>query len=193
MRTLFIAAVVLLAGSMATEMTAQNAIAAVVKKCESMKDVNINKVRSRDKDSKELTREITNIMISNNPALVNEIVAAFAKDGENALHSSESSSNGKVTSIFYRFENASYSFSQSDDGNATVTVITGEGKATISDMIRNGGAYYSPNTPESKKLAEGILRSLEKDKKIALRSLAEKKKREERALRSLEKDKNDNK
>jgi len=132
MRTLFIAAVALLAGSMVTETTAQNAVAAVVKKCESMKDVNINKVRSRDRGSKEVTSEVISITISDNPSLVNEVIAAFEKDKGNALDSSESSANGKITNIFYRFEKVAYSFSQSDSGNAVVTAMTGQRNFRVS-------------------------------------------------------------
>ncbi len=155
MRNLVVAAVLLLTGSMAMDLMAQDAIAAVVKKCETQKDVQVQKVRSRDKDTKEVTREITNLTIVNNPSLVNELVAAFNKDKANALDESESMSNGKTTNLYCRFEKVSYSYTQNDEGNATISVIVGDnmryfgaGKIAPGTVVRPKGRAEAPRVAE---------------------------------------------
>lgn len=159
MRNLFIAAMLLLTGSLTTEMVAQDAIAAVVKKCESQKDVDIHKARSRDKDSKEVTREVTTITIKNNPSLANEFIAAFNKDKANALDEAESSANGKVTHLFYRFDNVSYSYLLSDDGNVMISVMSGEGT-----NMRYFGGVKAPATPRAADRAVGRTETPAKEK-----------------------------
>ncbi len=151
MRNLFIAAMLLLAGSLTTELMAQDAVAAVVKKCEAQKDVQINKARSRDKDTKEVTREVTTLTIFNNPSLVNEIVAAFNKDRDKALDETESTANGKITNLFLRFEKVSYTFVQIGNDGATVSVMIGDNgrygmpsKAAPASTFRAKGRLEAP-------------------------------------------------
>lgn len=136
----FLVAMMLFVGSFTMEMAAQSAIEAVVKKCETMKDVEVSKMTTRDKDTKKVTREITTITFRDNQALANEVVAAFNKDKANALHEAESSSNGQVTSIFYKFEKASYSYSQRS-GRVSITIIQGDGEGMTSFNLSNGYSY----------------------------------------------------
>lgn len=127
----FLVAMMLFVGSFTMEMAAQAAIEGVVKKCETMKDVKVSKMTTRDKDTKKVTREITTITFSDNQALANEVIAAFNKDKVNALHEAESSANGQVTSIFYKFEKASYSYSQRE-GRVSISIIQGDGNGSTS-------------------------------------------------------------
>lgn len=146
MRNLFIAAMLLLAGSLTTEMMAQDAVTALVKKCESMKDVQIQKARSRDKDTKEVTRDITTIVISSNPSLVNDFISAFNKDRNNALEEAESLSEGKVSNLFLRFEKSSCSLTQTDGGSAVVSLTIGDNMRYFGSMNINVDPKINFNT-----------------------------------------------
>lgn len=125
-KSLLVTAILLIAGSL-SGLSAQETLKALVKKCESMENVNVNMVRSRNKETKQLERNITTISFSNNQALVNEIVAAFEKDKDLADQEIENRSGGKVTNMFYRFGNASYSFSQNEEGGGSLSIIERDG------------------------------------------------------------------
>jgi hypothetical protein len=125
-RSLIAAAILLLGGSLSADLFAQETLKALVKKCESMENVNINVVRSKNKETREPEKEIINISFVNNQALVDEFIAAFAKEKELADQEIENKSNGKITNLFYRFGDVSYSFSQHDETGASVSVMTGD-------------------------------------------------------------------
>lgn len=120
---LFAVAILLIAGSLSINVSAQEALKAVVKKCETMESVSINIVRNKDKGTKELTRSIINISFSNNEALVKEFVAAFNKDREQADQEIENRENGKINRLMLKFGNTRYSFSQEDTGSGSISVI----------------------------------------------------------------------
>jgi hypothetical protein len=124
-RNLIAVTILLLTGSLATDLFAQETLKALVQKCENMENVNINVVRRRNKETKEMERTITNISFSDNQALKNEFIAAFDKDKGLVDQEIENRSNGKIINIFYRFGDISYSFSlsQSDDGSESISVI----------------------------------------------------------------------
>jgi poly(A) polymerase Pap1 len=124
-RNLIVVAILLLTGSLSADLFAQETLKALIKKCESMENVNVNVVRSKNKETRELEQEMTSISFRNNQALVNEFIAAFAKDKEMADQEIENKSNGKITNLFYRFGDVSYSFSQHDDTGASVSVMNG--------------------------------------------------------------------
>ncbi len=126
-KSLILIAIMLIAGSISTEVFAQEAIKALVKKCENMQNVNINIVRSRNKDTKKLERVVKNISFSNDKILADEFIAAFEKDREMADKEIENMSNGKLDNLFYRFGNSSYSFSyDKEGGSVSITVIERE-------------------------------------------------------------------
>jgi hypothetical protein len=122
-RSLIAVAILLLTGSLAADLSAQETLKALVKKCENMENVDINVVRKRDEKTRALERTVTSIRINNNQALVNEFIAAFEKDKEMADQEIENKSNGKIKNIHYRFGDASYSFSPGSNGSASITVI----------------------------------------------------------------------
>ncbi|MDR3142997.1 MAG: DUF5024 domain-containing protein [Tannerellaceae bacterium] len=122
-RNLIAVAILLLTGSLAADLSAQETLKALVKKCENMENVNISVVRNKNKETREMQRAIINISFNNNQALAGEFIAAFEKDKEMADQEIENKSNGKTTTIFYRFGNVTYSFSQGNDGSASISVI----------------------------------------------------------------------
>ncbi|MDR0748215.1 MAG: DUF5024 domain-containing protein [Tannerellaceae bacterium] len=121
-RHLIAAAILLITGSLSANLPAQETLKALVKKCESMDNVNTSVVRNRNKQTKKLEKEIISLNFSNNQALVNEFIAAFEKDKLMADKEIEGKNNGKKT-LFYRFGDTSYSFSQLNEGSASVSVI----------------------------------------------------------------------
>lgn len=122
-RIMVVMAILLIAGCFSTELVAQEAIKALVKRCETMNNVNISIVRNKNKDTKEVSRSITSIDFSNNDALTKEFVAAFEKERNQADQEMENRSNGKVNSLYYTFGNTTYSFSVNEDGRVSVSVI----------------------------------------------------------------------
>ncbi len=123
MKGIVISMLLLLIGSICAEVSAQENIEAVIRKCESMESVNMTVVRNRDPKTKKLQQTITSISIKNNPALVNELVAALKKDEPNATQAIDRKKNGKIVPQYYSFGSISYSFSLKEDGNASISVI----------------------------------------------------------------------
>lgn len=123
-KNVFLVMILLIAGSLSSEVMAQKTINALVKKCESIDGVDMNIVKNRDRKTKQVEKTIINLTIENNPSLVKEFIAAFEKDEPDAYQIIQDKKNGKIIPQFYRFEGVSYSFSMSDNGkSATVTVI----------------------------------------------------------------------
>jgi hypothetical protein len=113
----------LLAGGVGMKSAAQESIDALVKKCDSLENVEINIVRNRHPETKELTRSIVNITIpASNQALIDDFLAAFHKEREQAKTEMENRNAGKTVSLFYRFDKKSYSFSLSSR-HASVRII----------------------------------------------------------------------
>lgn len=118
-----IAVILLIIGGFCLDVSAQQNIQAVVKKCETMDAVEISVIRKRNENTKQLEKEITTISISSNPALVDEFIAAFRQDEPNATQVIDTKIKGKFVPQLYRFGKAFYSFSMDGEGNASVTII----------------------------------------------------------------------
>lgn len=125
-------AVVLLAGSAGVRTAAQSTIDALVKKCESLEDVSINRVVRQERNEKKTVVNIS-IPIETNQALVDEFIAAFRKEEESDSDTEKMSSittkDGKVTNFFFRVEGKHYAFNQDDvpddvERRATITIMT---------------------------------------------------------------------
>jgi len=121
----FIAALLLLAGSITANLYAQATIDALVKKCENMNTVDVNTVMKKDTDTKKLVKSVVNIVIKNDAALVKELRSAFEKDRDAADEGTETKREGKLVRLFLRFGNKNYSFTAKDDSNASLSVIEG--------------------------------------------------------------------
>lgn len=120
---LMVVLVLLITGCFSMDLAAQETLKALVKKCETMKDVNVNIVRNKDKNTRKVTQVITSISFSDNDRLVKEILAAFQKDKNQADQEIENRTNGKVNNLFYRFGSTSYSFSEGEDGAGSLSII----------------------------------------------------------------------
>lgn len=118
----FLVVLMLLAGSFSVNMMAQDNLRALVKKCETLDEVDMNIVRQRNNNLK-MTQVITSLTIKNNPALVKEFLEAFKKDEPSATQAIENKKNGKLQPSYYQFNGVSFSFSQSDEGKASITMI----------------------------------------------------------------------
>ncbi|MDR1330718.1 MAG: DUF5024 domain-containing protein [Tannerella sp.] len=133
-----------LLGSLSFEAYAQEAIKALISKCETLESVDINIVRTRDRDTKEVTHSVINIQIHTNPSLVKEFQDAFQKIYEADATMSKDLGDreiitrrgGKIVNLLYKYGNVSYSFSVEDGGqSANLSVIE---RAKGDDMKRNG-------------------------------------------------------
>lgn len=114
---------ILLIGGFCLDISAQQNIKAVVKKCESMESVEMTVIRKRNKDTKQLEKAITTINFKSNPSLVDEFVQAFKQDEPSATQVIDKYVNGKLVPQFYRFDGVSVSFSLDENGNASISVI----------------------------------------------------------------------
>ncbi|MDR2042431.1 MAG: DUF5024 domain-containing protein [Tannerella sp.] len=123
--------VLLLVGGAWMGLAAQETIDALVKKCESLNDVNVSIMRNRDPETKEITKSIVTIVIpaQSNQALIDGFVAAFQKEKENAEQEIENRKDGKMVNLFYRFKKKTYSLTiDHDEKNVVVSIIENESK-----------------------------------------------------------------
>lgn len=120
---LIVVLILFIAGCFSTDLSAQETLKALVKKCENMENVDLSIVRNKDEKTRKVTQVITGISFNNNEALVKEILDAFNKDKAMADQEIESKKGGKVSSLFYRFGSTSYSFSEKGTGGGSLSVI----------------------------------------------------------------------
>jgi hypothetical protein len=100
-----------------------------------MTSVDISVVRTKNPQTKELEREMINITIKGDAALINEFVAAFKKDEKNAIKAIEDKKGGRIKSLFYTFENTTYSLTFGEmDFSATGFYNEKEGFASLSKI-----------------------------------------------------------
>lgn len=120
-----LAIVLLLTAGLSISMQAQEHLSALVKKCETMDNVDMNVAQNKNRETKKPERVIKTLTIKDNPKLVDEFVAAFAKDKEAAYRVIEKKQEGRIVPSFYRFANGktdiSYSFSIDQKGLVTIT------------------------------------------------------------------------
>jgi len=110
-RNVFIMALLFIMSSLTMELIAQENLNALVKKCETMSSVDMGFVRTKNSQTKKLETKIINITINQNQALINEFLAAFKKDEENALNVIEDKKGGVVNHLHYKFNNVTYTLS----------------------------------------------------------------------------------
>ncbi|MCL1938586.1 MAG: DUF5024 domain-containing protein [Candidatus Azobacteroides sp.] len=122
-KNVFVAVLLLVMGSFSMKIVAQENLAAMVKKCESIESVDMNIVRQKNPHTKKTESIITSVTIRSNPALVSEFLTAFRKDEDNAYQVVENKQGGKIVPSFCQFKGVSYAFTMQGEGNATVTEI----------------------------------------------------------------------
>jgi len=127
-----IAFIFLLLGSVSVELNAQETIKALLKKCENMGSITVSIIREKDKETGEITRDITNVSFKSdsNPALEKEFIAAFQKDEDNADRVTKNISNGKVTNMSFRFGKTTYNYTYNQRTDM-VSVNVNEGGLTV--------------------------------------------------------------
>jgi predicted enzyme related to lactoylglutathione lyase len=113
----------LLAGSLMTDLLAQTHLQTLVKKCESMENVDMDIIRQRDPQTKEFYNSVVTVRIKDNAALMQEFLDAFKADENEAVNIVERKQNGKIVPSLYRFDKVSYTLSRRDDANGAVTVL----------------------------------------------------------------------
>ncbi|MDF9828745.1 DUF5024 domain-containing protein [Parabacteroides sp. PF5-6] len=122
-----LAVLFLMTGSLIGELQAQENIKAVMNKCITMDNVDVNRIRSKD-------RTIITVTFKNNDALMNEISEACRKDEPQAEHISESKKNGKMVPNFYRFDKGSFSIKVNEEDNSVSATFVEE----------KGDSFYAP-------------------------------------------------
>jgi hypothetical protein len=87
------------------ELKAQEALKALMKRCEDMESVTltITVMRNREKGS-----VFTRIEFRDNTDLEKEFITAFHKDREKADNEIETKSGGRITEMLYQFDGISY-------------------------------------------------------------------------------------
>jgi hypothetical protein len=106
------------------EISAQNHLDALIKKCETHKSVDMEVVKSKRKTEKDVEPKTVNIRITNDKKLVNEFLDAFKKDADNAeqVMFKKRKEDNKINYYQCRFENQTYTMVIKEEGNANITV-----------------------------------------------------------------------
>jgi esterase/lipase len=125
---LIITGVLIITGSFFVNLSAQEALKAIVKKCENMDGVKTSVIKNNTvKVSNQVTskekKSIIDIRFANNEELKKEILVAFEKEQDQADQSIEDKESGRIIRLFYRFGETSYSYSEDKNGNISFTVI----------------------------------------------------------------------
>ena len=119
------AVLLLLMGSLTTELLAQKQLEAFVKKCSENKSIDKSVVQRKNPQTKVLEEIIRSYSFSENQSLLQELKNAFEQDKADAYQVIENENNGNVN-CFLRFAkdkgNIVYSMDVNDNG-ASLTVI----------------------------------------------------------------------
>ena len=118
---LMITLTLIVTGSLWVNMSAQEAIKEVAKKCESLNNIDYSVIRTKDPTTKNVVRVMINIKFKDNTALKNEIIAAFHKDRDMADNEMESRRNGR-TNFNYKFGKTSCLFSENNNGEVSFSI-----------------------------------------------------------------------
>ena len=124
---LIITVALIITGSFFMTISAQDALKAIAKKCESIENAAISVARSRDKETKKVNKYIMSVTFEKNESLKKEILAAFEKDRGNADHEVEDRQNGRIREMMLRFGTSSYSISEHPNGRISFSVIENYG------------------------------------------------------------------
>jgi hypothetical protein len=94
-----------LIGTIGGSVNAQSHLKAVMKKCESIDNVDVNVVNNKDRKTGKLSRRVTNIQFSSkeNPKLLDEFLSAFNQDKDNADKVIENKQKGKMVPTYCLF------------------------------------------------------------------------------------------
>jgi len=131
----------------------------LLKQCETKNTVDMNVVMDRNRETGEISRIVRNVTINNDKRLVDDFLAAFSRDKDKADKIIENIRGGRTIPSMYQFSDGekriSYTFSLSDDSNATVTYIERTGGGSSFSNI------FSFNSEEFKQSMEKFGRDME--------------------------------
>ncbi len=112
---MLLVAMLFIIGSLTNESAAQNTLRALMKKCETIDNIDVNVVRQKNKETLKVTQIITTVQIPASDKMVDEFIAAFEKDEPSAYQVISSKKNGRIVPQYYKFNNVSFSFSYKTD------------------------------------------------------------------------------
>jgi hypothetical protein len=121
-KNLIVTGFILIAGCLSMSVSAQENIIALIEKCRTMENMEVNVVCNKNKETKKIEKEVVTVLFKNNEALVKEFIAAFYKDKDAAFQEIENFKNG-LKDFFYRYDKVSCSFSQNEKGSASISII----------------------------------------------------------------------
>jgi lipopolysaccharide export LptBFGC system permease protein LptF len=125
---LIITVILIITGSFLVNLSAQEALKAVAKKCEDVEGVKTSVIRNnstkvRNGGISTEKKSIIDIRFANNEALKKEILAAFEKDKEQADKIIEDKESGKIVNLHYCFGNTTYFYSENKNGNISFSIM----------------------------------------------------------------------
>ncbi len=118
----------LMAGGVGS-LKAQENLNALMKKCETAQNVNVEALFEKNPKTKKPTRNMTTVtfFVKDNSKLQDEFLEAFQKDRNAAYKVIEDKKNGKIIPSFYRFAagttDITYTFEIEKNGSISVTRI----------------------------------------------------------------------
>ena len=104
-------AILLIIAGLSSDLMAQTALRAMVKKCESAENVEMSIVRKKDQETLKMKQSVVTIKITSNKALVDEFIAAFEKDEPSAYEAIYSKKDGKTIPQHFKFKGVTFTFS----------------------------------------------------------------------------------
>lgn len=153
-RSIILAVAFLIGGSIACSLQAQKHLDALIKKCESMRNVDVQVIITKDKKTRKIEHSIKNISFSmkENPQLFNDFIEAFKADQDEAYKVTDRSVNGKVYPSYYRFDNGKtdimFTANFGEDKRNGVVIVRierpSDGDSSY-EMNTNGIRYYGKN------------------------------------------------
>jgi len=107
-----------------TKISAQSHLDALIKKCETHKSVDMEVVKSKKENDKDIETKRVNIRITNDKKLVSEFLDAFKKDAVNAeqVMIRKKKESSEINYYQCRFPKQIYTIIVKESGNANVTV-----------------------------------------------------------------------
>ncbi|MDR3062002.1 MAG: DUF5024 domain-containing protein [Dysgonamonadaceae bacterium] len=135
LRNVLFITIILIVGCLSNDLMAQDALKAMIKKCESLDNVEMSVVRKKNKETLKVEQSITTITINvSNKALIDEFIAACEKDEPSAYEVIYSKKKGKVIPQFFRFKNVNFSFSYNNN-NFNFTLDNGKYKTKKEETL----------------------------------------------------------
>ncbi|MDR1719008.1 MAG: DUF5024 domain-containing protein [Dysgonamonadaceae bacterium] len=123
-KRIYVSILVLLTGFISSEVIAQSTIDALIKKCETLESIDMEVIKNKKKGDKEAENRVVSIRITDDQALVEEFIAAFTKDSDNADQQTIRKSKNKAL-YSLKFGKVDYTLNATGNKNARITVRTG--------------------------------------------------------------------